>query len=235
MIPTRGYGVYSKYTLTVCISLNTLNSIRYKDFILSFVFGWTWLRPYIISLFPLPSRKFSHRCFTARQSTLICLTWFMCPKSVACWQKKRSRGSSAACWAWSFLCGMKSLRWTSYRILCRTDWNIVAAWSECLSLLVWGKQVRIDRMKRIKKCFIKFFFFHCYKFLLERSRSHCSCICSIGGTGASSCIKQLKHLHFALFSFIAEIFNNTSYEILHRAYEKWCEEVRTSSENSCGP
>ncbi|XP_030585937.1 uncharacterized protein eevs isoform X2 [Archocentrus centrarchus] len=33
----------------------------------------------------------------------------------------------------------------------------------------------------------------------------------------------------------AEIFNNTSYEILHRAYEKWCEEVRASSENNCDP
>ncbi|XP_063329274.1 2-epi-5-epi-valiolone synthase [Pelmatolapia mariae] len=33
----------------------------------------------------------------------------------------------------------------------------------------------------------------------------------------------------------AEIFNNTSYEILHRAYEKWCEELSAASESNCDP
>ncbi|KAM8755943.1 2-epi-5-epi-valiolone synthase [Acanthopagrus schlegelii] len=33
----------------------------------------------------------------------------------------------------------------------------------------------------------------------------------------------------------AEIFNNTSCEILHRAYEKWCDELSIASGNSCDP
>ncbi|XP_044029154.1 2-epi-5-epi-valiolone synthase isoform X3 [Siniperca chuatsi] len=33
----------------------------------------------------------------------------------------------------------------------------------------------------------------------------------------------------------AEIFNNTSCEILHRAYEKWCNELSVSSDSSCDP
>ncbi|XP_071350629.1 2-epi-5-epi-valiolone synthase [Trachinotus anak] len=33
----------------------------------------------------------------------------------------------------------------------------------------------------------------------------------------------------------AEIFNNTSYEILHRAYEKWCDELSVSSNGICDP
>lgn len=37
-------------------------------------------------------------------------------------------------------------------------------------------------------------------------------------------------------SFITEIFNNTSYEILHRAYEKWCDELMSvSSDSNCDP
>ncbi len=43
----------------------------------------------------------------------------------------------------------------------------------------------------------------------------------------------LKHALFALLLFIAEIFNNTSSEILHRAYEKWCDEMSISSDSSC--
>ncbi|XP_045885148.1 2-epi-5-epi-valiolone synthase [Micropterus dolomieu] len=33
----------------------------------------------------------------------------------------------------------------------------------------------------------------------------------------------------------AEIFNNTSCEILHRAYEKWCDELSISPDSSCDP
>jgi len=33
----------------------------------------------------------------------------------------------------------------------------------------------------------------------------------------------------------AEIFNNTSYEILHKAYEKWCNELSASSDSNCDP
>ncbi|XP_026163460.1 2-epi-5-epi-valiolone synthase [Mastacembelus armatus] len=33
----------------------------------------------------------------------------------------------------------------------------------------------------------------------------------------------------------AEIFNNTSYEILHSAYEKWCDELNVSSGSNCDP
>ncbi|XP_053172429.1 2-epi-5-epi-valiolone synthase [Scomber japonicus] len=33
----------------------------------------------------------------------------------------------------------------------------------------------------------------------------------------------------------AEIFNNTSYEILLKAYEKWCDELSISSESNCDP
>ncbi|AWP03376.1 2-epi-5-epi-valiolone synthase [Scophthalmus maximus] len=33
----------------------------------------------------------------------------------------------------------------------------------------------------------------------------------------------------------ADIFNNTSNEILHRAYEKWCDELSVSSDSNCDP
>ncbi|KAF7208753.1 2-epi-5-epi-valiolone synthase [Nothobranchius furzeri] len=33
----------------------------------------------------------------------------------------------------------------------------------------------------------------------------------------------------------AEIFNNTSYDILHRAFVKWCEELSVSSDSNCDP
>ncbi|XP_028262341.1 uncharacterized protein eevs [Parambassis ranga] len=33
----------------------------------------------------------------------------------------------------------------------------------------------------------------------------------------------------------AEIFNNISYEILHRAYKKWCDELSISSDGNCDP
>ena len=33
--------------------------------------------------------------------------------------------------------------------------------------------------------------------------------------------------------FSAEIFNSTSYDVLHRAHIKWCEELSVSSDETC--
>lgn len=40
---------------------------------------------------------------------------------------------------------------------------------------------------------------------------------------------ELKSVLFALYSFIAEIFNDIPFSILHAAYKTWCDELRTSA------
>lgn len=38
-----------------------------------------------------------------------------------------------------------------------------------------------------------------------------------------------------LVAFVAEIFNNTTSEILHRAHQRWCEELSVASDSSGDP
>lgn len=110
-------------------------------------FWWLILTSsHYLSFFSVSYRMFSHPCCMVKQWTLICLTWFTCPKRVVYWQKRKSKGSSAAWWALSCLSGMRRVPWSSYRGLCRTGWSILEAWSECLCLLVLGKQVRTTRI-----------------------------------------------------------------------------------------